>query len=614
MVYMVVFWNATIINELQIGVKLRHPLSMAFSQLFSAQVFAGNNSVATRYPVTFPIVAKDNISVAIRATGATVDTVLVPNQFTVHPETGGGWSVSTAVAYPGTTAVTIFRRIPYDQPFEFPEGGAFPTREVERCFDRIEMQIQQLARETGVAETSIVVPGGNPTTVLALKVLANAGARALAVPDYFGQLAVQMAPSPRSIWIANGSVAGAWEEFSPQIEAPEPVVLPAYKCVALIADSGDTTGGVAPLSTLIEGWNPSELLMAGDNNYGTPGQIATKNAPFAWALAKTYTAEGNHDIDTDSGVANRAYFPAQPSNPAGLPGCYHKVIAGGLIDLIVLTSGRNSSWVQTVSGGVAVGSAMHLWFVALLPTLSAPHRVVMFHHPEFSPAFGSQEVESALAWPWAEYGVSLVINGHNHLTWAGRKRGVLYLNPSSTARRDGVLTPALQGAAAGAHLEFHEAYAYCAMALHVTPQALRYEVWDSSGLFLFGGSAGHASPRFAPDVYVLGDIWAPNEPVTVAVRHADYAPDVFRLDRVEVSRAAGDDLVTYQILIDGVDLFTVAAELSAATDRVDADGLALSRLIPAGARIDVSVLSVTGAYTVATSGLRVNLVGTWITP
>ena len=585
---------------------------MAFSQLYSAQVFNGNNSVTITYPVTFPVVSPTHLYVSVQLEDEEEPTLLDAAEFVIH-ESGGSYSIATVVAVPITGLVTVFRQVPLDQPFQFPNGGPFPTEEVERAMDRMLMQIQQVARVAGAAAGSIIVPGLG-TEVMAVAVFADAAARALAVPAYVGQPAVQL--DTQEIWLGEALTAGAWGLF---VSAPVvPVALPAYAMIAALADTGSPDiGGIVDFGTMIQGRDPDAVLLSGDNNYGTPPYIAANNAPLNWALGKLYTAEGNHDLDNDAGVSNRAYF-VRPASPAGLPGCYVKTLAGGLVDLIVLSSGRNTAWTQTVTGGVAVGSPMHAWFLSLLPNLTAPHRVVMFHHPEFTPVTGAHECEPDLAWPWWEYGVTAVINGHSHLTWAGRKRGVLYLNPSATCRQDGVLGAVLQGAGSGAYIEFAEQFGYCICLLHVTPESFQYEFVDDAGITRFAGAAARPQPPYAPDVYPLGDVFADAEALAVGTRYADHLAADFRLDAVRLSvavPAVGDGYASVNVKVDGNVLFEDGVLLSAGYATVLVPQVEFTGGLPtsllAGAKLEVDVPEVSTGYDIPPLGLRVALIGKW---
>ena len=247
------------------------------------------------------------------------------------------------------------------------------------------------------------------------------------------------------------------------------------------------------------------IILPGDQNYGaSAADVVPNNAIFGSFPVKV--VEGNHDIDFDGGVALRARFNSRPASPPGLPGCYHDVLLDGAVDLVVLQSGRTTSWVQTVVGGVGIGSPMHTWFLSILPTLTAPHLVVAFHHPTWGPVLNDtgRVFETTLDWPWHTYGVKLVLNGHSHLAFTGSKRGVKYITAAATYRQDDTLDATLHGADEdGAVLEWAQDSGYSAAILNVTAGDLSYEFVDPDGRPIPGsaGKCGMLSIPSSPETY-----------------------------------------------------------------------------------------------------------------
>lgn len=184
--------------------------SVSFALQVSATQYAGNASTATAYPIAFPIVSMDHVAVTVQPAGAT-PLVLGPGQFTVHDRGAGLYDVTTATAWPATALVTVFRSIPFDQPFEFPEGSIFRTSEVERALDRVVMQMHQLWRLYTGGAGGTILPGAG-TTVRSLAVWSDAAAQASVTPAYHGQLGTRLADD--TLWIAQSTSAGDWQAYA----------------------------------------------------------------------------------------------------------------------------------------------------------------------------------------------------------------------------------------------------------------------------------------------------------------------------------------------------------------------------------------------------------------
>jgi hypothetical protein len=188
-------------------------MRVSFALQVSATQYTGNSSTVTPYPIAFPIVSMEHVAVTVQTPSGTGPVVaLSAGQFTVHDLGNGTYNVTTATAYGATTLVTVFRSVPFDQPFEFPEGSIFRTSEVERAFDRVVMQMHQLWRLYTGGAGGTILPGAG-TTVRSLAVWSDATARTAVVPSYTGQVGVQI--SDDTVWIAQSVAAGDWQVYSP---------------------------------------------------------------------------------------------------------------------------------------------------------------------------------------------------------------------------------------------------------------------------------------------------------------------------------------------------------------------------------------------------------------
>lgn len=207
----------------------------------------GNASNVVPYAVPFYFFEESDL-VVVATDEDRVDEILVlGTDFSVSGAGSPlGGEIVTSVAVPSTSVLTIYRDIAPVQNTSYEEADAFPAKSHERALDRLTMLCQQLQRAVrrsyrvreSDGDTTEVVAAAN--TVLGLDVsrqprtftsselasflnltqqyfdrpmmsFSDSGERALAVPDYSGQLGTQR--NNASIWIADGVSAGNWTLF-----------------------------------------------------------------------------------------------------------------------------------------------------------------------------------------------------------------------------------------------------------------------------------------------------------------------------------------------------------------------------------------------------------------
>ncbi|MEZ0275489.1 MAG: hypothetical protein ACAH88_11350 [Roseimicrobium sp.] len=212
--------------------------------------YAGNGSSVTSYSVPFYFLSTADMKVVL-ADAAGVETQLTE---TTHYALSGagnpaGGSLTTVSAYDGTHTLTIYREPQQTQSAEFQSTGALPADTLTRGLDKLTMLVQSLGRKLGrcfrlndkaadvealseAARVNTVFgfdSGGDPvlrdrTALLSLLSLsgamqdaptafwANTGERALKVPDFAGQLGVQLDTSV--VYRSTGTGAGSWAAVS----------------------------------------------------------------------------------------------------------------------------------------------------------------------------------------------------------------------------------------------------------------------------------------------------------------------------------------------------------------------------------------------------------------
>lgn len=208
--------------------------------------YTGNNSSVTAYTVPFYFLANVDVKVVLTDSSG-VETLLTE---TTHYTLSGaanpaGGSLVTVSAYNNTYTLTIYREPQATQSAEFQSTGALPADTLTRGLDKLTMLVQSLMRqvarafrfndkaadvdslsETGRTDTVFGFDSsGDPilrdsTELLSLLSLggsitgastaywANDGERALKVPDFTGQLGLQLNTS--ALYRSTGTSAGNW--------------------------------------------------------------------------------------------------------------------------------------------------------------------------------------------------------------------------------------------------------------------------------------------------------------------------------------------------------------------------------------------------------------------
>lgn len=184
---------------------------------------------------------------------------------------------------------------------------------------------------------------------------------------------------------------------------------------AVIGDYGDAGPDPQAVADLVHSWAPDFILTVGDNNYeiGSASTIDTNigqyysdyigdyvgvHGPGA-AVNHFWPVPGNHDWGTPDLVPYRDYFTL-PGNER----YYHKIL--GDVHILAIDSysgepdGNTADSTQAERFERAMRKSTACWNIALL------------HHPPYSS--GKHGSSQTTRWPFAEWGVDLVIAGHDH--------------------------------------------------------------------------------------------------------------------------------------------------------------------------------------------------------
>lgn len=221
-------------------------------------LFNGSGSTG---PFTFNFKFWDNSEIYCTKTVSGVDTVLTEGvHYTLTGagiETGG--SITLITALPVGENLTIVRTLPFVQDTDLPNNGPFFAQTIEDTFDKLEMQIQQLAE---VYDRSLKLSVSNRHTG-SLELIESDVADKILSFDEDGNLAV--INSSYSIVVKDGSSAGtATVVYADASSGVTTVNLPASGEVVVI--KADNTNN----SVLILGIGSSTVL------YGATCELTVK--------------------------------------------------------------------------------------------------------------------------------------------------------------------------------------------------------------------------------------------------------------------------------------------------------------------------------------------------
>jgi hypothetical protein len=115
----------------------------------SSHRYVGNNSTTVPYPVPFYF-QNDEDLVVVNTDGVNESLCVLGTHYTVTGKGNpNGGSVKTLWAVPPEQTLSISRVVPMTQLVSYEEGDAFPAKSHEGALDKLTMEVQQLARNTG---------------------------------------------------------------------------------------------------------------------------------------------------------------------------------------------------------------------------------------------------------------------------------------------------------------------------------------------------------------------------------------------------------------------------------------------------------------------------------
>jgi tartrate-resistant acid phosphatase type 5 len=202
---------------------------------------------------------------------------------------------------------------------------------------------------------------------------------------------------------------------------------------AVIGDYGMDNSAEADVSKLIHSWNPDFIITVGDNNYPN-GAASTIDAnigkyfhdfifPYVGSYGsgadknRFFPSLGNHDWIAANAQPYLDYFTL-PGNER-----YYEFVWGPVHFFALDSDGHEPD-------GVNQGSTQAAWLKQELAASTSPWNIVYTHFPPFSSGsvHGSTDY---MQWPFAAWGASAVLAGHDHLYERLLVNGIPYITNGS---------------------------------------------------------------------------------------------------------------------------------------------------------------------------------------
>jgi len=198
--------------------------------------------------------------------------------------------------------------------------------------------------------------------------------------------------------------------------SPAPALAGATVRFAALGDYGANNSDEQAVASLINSWSPDFIITLGDNNYPSGASSTIDDNigkyfhdyiyPYIGSFTpgsannRFFPALGNHDWSTAGAVPYLNYF-ALPNNER-----YYSFTEGP-IEFFVMDSDSHEP------DGITVTSAQAAWLHQRLTASTAVWKIVYFHHPPYSSG-ATHGSNTALQWPFQQWGASAVLSGHEH--------------------------------------------------------------------------------------------------------------------------------------------------------------------------------------------------------
>jgi microcystin-dependent protein len=361
--------------------------------------YTGNGSSVTPYSVPFYFLSEADIKVVL-TDGSGAESSLTETTHYVLSGAGeaGGGSLTTVVGYDGTHTLTIYREPEQTQSAEFQSTGALPADTLTRGLDKLTMLVQSLSRKVtrcfrlndkagdvgalseATKANTVFGFGASGDAVLRDRVAllsllslsgslqgaptafwANDGERGLKVPDFVGQLGVQLNTS--ALYRSSGASAGSWSLLvrdEDDMVGNDAVRAPSQQSVKAYVDARDA----ASVATAV----------AADAAYLPAGAVipfAGTVSPSGWLLCYGQ-AVSRVTYGTLFAAVGTTYGAGDGSTTFNVPDLRGRAVAGkddmgGSAASRLTNSGTGNSGVNGSVLGAAGGADRHQLTIAQMP-------------------------------------------------------------------------------------------------------------------------------------------------------------------------------------------------------------------------------------------------------
>ncbi len=226
-----------------------------------------------------------------------------------------------------------------------------------------------------------------------------------------------LAPTDTATPFAPASATPLPPSPTPAPGAAAPLFSPPEVHFAVIGDFGESGQAEAAVAALVHSWHPDFILSLGDNDYPVGGANTMQRNVLQYygediAAGHFFPALGNHDWGTGKIDAYLRYL-----RPLG-NGRYYQ-FARGPVHIFVLDSDYHEP-----DGAVPDGKQAQ-WLQEQLAAATEPWKIVVFHHPPYSS--GRHGSTKRMRWPFAQWGATAVLTGHDHDYERIMRDGIVYI-------------------------------------------------------------------------------------------------------------------------------------------------------------------------------------------
>ncbi len=247
-----------------------------------------------------------------------------------------------------------------------------------------------------------------------------------------------------SILSACSGGSGDDATFVPGGDFPPAGASLVFASIGDYGDTGDLADGetnTLQVAKLVKSWDPDFIVTVGDNDY-TDGEFAGSFTGLDLGVGQ-YFAEyiGDYRGTKGTGAAENRFFPIPGDHDYG-DDCDNPRL-GDYLDYFTLPVGETDETYYDVrrgpvhiftidsieechQDGGAKLAAERAWLERTARASDAPYKIVLIHQPPFSSG-ARHGSNPRTQWPYADWGIQLVMSGDDHIYERIEKDGVTYL-------------------------------------------------------------------------------------------------------------------------------------------------------------------------------------------